>query len=77
MRYRYGLRVGYYERGSPIFVCHFKTYTREQAQLALNYFQRYPQQERDTDRLLDAPKWAIKPITRTQYKNGIWDEAPF
>ena len=77
MKYRYGYRVGYYDGDPPIFVCHFKTYTIEQAHQAVDYFEHYPQRERETNRLLHHPKWAIRHITRRQYKRGIWNELPF
>ena len=77
MRYKYGFRVGYYDGDPPIFVCHFKTYTIEQANMALGFFERYPQRDRQTNELLHNPKWAIKHITRRQFKGGIWDELPF
>ena len=68
MKHLYGYMVGY---RSPSFTCPFKAYTKAQAKSALAYYRRYC----DT-----APRplhWTLRPITRKQYLNGIWDELPF
>ena len=68
MKHSYGYMVGY---RSSSFVCQFKTYTKAQAKRALAYYRRYS----DND-----PRplhWAIHPITRKQYLDGIWNELPF
>ena len=73
----YGYKVGYRENGSRLFIRYFKTYTYEQALFSLRHYRNYPQHERETNRPLINPVWSIKPITRKEYKKGIWDELPF
>ena len=73
----YGYKVGYRENGSRLFIRYFKTYTYEQALFSLRHYREYQPNERETNRPLINPVWSIKPITRKEYKKGIWDELPF
>ena len=68
MKHFYGYMVGY---RSPSFICQFKTYTKAQAKRALAYYRQYSD---TTPRPL---RWTLRPITRKQYIDGIWDEVPF
>ncbi len=74
---RYGYKIGYRENGGRLFIRYFMTYTYKQALLSLEYYRNYPQRERDTNRPIVNPFWEIKPITKNEYKAGIWKEIPF
>ena len=73
----YGYKIGYRENGGRLFIRYFMTYTYKQALLSLEYYRNYPQRERDTNRPIVNPFWEIKPITKNEYKAGIWKEIPF
>jgi len=68
MKHFYGYMVGY---RSPSFVCQFKTHTKAQAKRALAYYRRY------SDITPHPLHWTLRPITRKQYIDRIWDKVPF
>lgn len=74
---RYGYKIGYRENGSRSFIRYFMTYTYKQALFSLEHYRQSPQRERETNRPIVNPSWEIKPITKKEYKAGIWDKIPF
>ena len=72
----YGYAVGYRELGSR-FIRYFTDFTYRSAQQSLRIYQKYPQQERETNRPLVDPVWEIQPITKKEVMRAILDEIPF
>ncbi len=73
----FGYKVGYRENGNQLFLRYFMTYTYKQARFSLRFYRKYPQRNRENNRLIVDPFWEIKPITKKEYLAGIWDEFPF
>ena len=73
----YGYKVCYKEPGHKKYIRHFKTYTLDQAQKAVNYYKQYNPRSREDNHLLQKPKWVIIPIKYSEVRAGIWREVPF
>lgn len=74
---KYGYKVLYRENSRGVYIRYFMTYTLNQAVLAKRYYVQYPQRSRIDNHLLRNPDWIIRPITKAEYDNRIWDELPF
>ena len=73
----YGYKVCYKEMNSRRCVRYFLTYTRRQAKRAIAGYIRYPPRSREDRHELLAPEWKIIPVSRKEFKAGIWRECPF
>ena len=73
----YGYKVGYRENGNRPFIRYFTTYTYRQALFLRRFYQKYPQRNRDNNRILIDPVWEIQPITKKEIMRSILDEIPF
>ena len=74
---RYGYKIGYRENGGRLFIRYFMTYTYKQALFSLEHYRKYPQRERETGIPIVNSFWEIRPITKNEYRAGIWKEIPF
>jgi len=79
MRYKVnlGYKVCYKEEGSNKYIRHFLTYTYREAKSILNYYLRYPPNNREDNHKLKKPKWKVIPVSVKEYQDGIWREVPF
>lgn len=73
----YGYKIDYRENSSLLFIRYFMSYTYKQALFSLEHYRKYPQRERETNRLIVNPFWEIRAITKQEYEAEIWDEIPF
>ena len=63
----YGYKICYKEERSKHFVLSFKTHSFKEALLVKSYFLRF----------LPKHTWHIFPISKSEYRDGIWREVPY
>ena len=71
----YGYKIGY-RQNNKSFVWLFITKTHKRAYHVLNYYQKYGHigcRKNEIERF----NYLIKPITKKEILEGIWDELPF
>jgi hypothetical protein len=73
MRKNYGYKICFVDKKTSEYIRYFITYTYLDAVNALNYYIRYPPKET----IIKSGCWKIKKITKSDFKNGIWNTIPF
>ncbi len=68
---KYGYKVCYTEKHHKKLNVKFKTWTYSQAMEMKRFYCTYPLWN------VEKPTWFIIPISKSEYRNGIWREVPF
>jgi len=73
----YGYKICYQEKAKKELIKHFQTYTYRQARLVKDMFHRFPQRSKIDQHKLKKPTWYIIPITKKEFRDGIWRSVPY
>lgn len=72
-----GYKVCYREKGCTQYIRYFITHKYKDAKFVVTGLKNYPPLDRNTNRILNKPKYKIKKISRKEILSGIWREIPF
>ena len=67
----YGYKVCYKEKNKKYYIERFLTYTYKDAVEMKNFYLTYKEHKELK------VKWFILPITKKEFKRGIWNQCPF
>ncbi len=76
MKHQHGYKIGYRIHGSRLFIRTFITHTLPVARKMLHFYRKYGHRSSQNKRIKDV-NYDIKPITKREILDGIWEEPPF
>lgn len=74
---KYGYKVCYKEYGKNKIKIHAITNTYDSAKWEIQYYEKHPQKDRKTNKVIRDPTWFIEPIKNYLEYKWLWRGCPF